>query len=177
MLKHAFWLLAAVALSAAAQDGPGSRPSELNGIDFLVGKWTLSSEASSPDGTMEKSTGTMTGTWILGKRHVQMIQSQKTMGMDVEGALMLSWDEKKEQYISTWFDSTTGHPMLGWGPMKDGKLTTTTEEIDFGPEMGGKMRIKMDLVKKSNDAFTLTVYGGAEGNWMQFFKADYSRRK
>lgn len=176
MHKHISLFLVAMAISATAQDGPGARPSELDQLGFLAGRWTLTMKAQTPDGGSESATGTMEGKWMLGKRHLQCLQSQKLMGIDMEGALMFSWDETKDQFVSTWFDSMSGRPMTGHGVMKDGTLTTTTEAYDMGEEMG-KMRVRMTLKKKSNDAFSMQVFGGDEGKWMPFFEAEYARKK
>ncbi len=177
MLKHAVWLLALASIAVSAQDNPTARPKELDALGFLAGNWTLKADAMRPDGTTEVTTGVMAGKWIVGKRHLEMIQSQKVMGMEMEGALIVSWDEHKNQYVTSWFDSMSGRPMNGWGDMKGNVLTTTTELYDMGPEMGGKMRIKMVLTKNTNDTFSMHVSGGDGSDWMTFFKADFTRKR
>lgn len=177
MLKSTFLCALVLSCVAFGQDGPAARPRQLDQLGFLAGKWTVEMSASMPDGSTETSKGAMEGKWTLLNRHLQMSQTGTVMGQPIEGILMLSFDSVENKFVSTWFDNMTGRPLTGFGEMKDGKLVTTTDVVDFGEEMGGKMRVRMELTKRSNDAFTMKVMGGEEGKWMPFFTSEYKRAK
>ncbi len=150
---------------AAAQDMP-SRPKQLENLDFLAGKWAAAAD--------KENNTTMVINWALGKRYMKFEQSGKLMGVDSEGLMMLTFDETKNKYSSTWFDSWSGHPMTGTGDWKGNVLTTITESVEM---MGQKTNIRMTLTKKSNDAFDMDVASGEGDKWETMIQFKYVRAK
>ena len=167
-MKRSLTLLATVFVSMAMATQTAERPKQLDALDYFTGKWVTESTSTPGD------TSTFTGDWVLGKRHLRMQQAGKMMGMQMEGLMMLTWDETKNKYSSTWFDSMGGMVMTGYGDWKGDVLTTTTEAVEME---GQKMKIRVLMTKKGTGKFEMDVAGGDGDKWQSFLNMTYVKAK
>ena len=164
-MKRAF-VLSTLVLASFAMAQNQERPKQLDWLDGLTGKWMLDEKVS-------KEKGTCKAAWVLNKRHVQMDFSGTVMDMPMEGLMIVSWDESRNKYVSTWFDSMGGMAISGYGDVKDNTLTTTTEMLDI---MGQKGKIRM-ILTKGKEGFTMNVGMGDGDKYETFLDNHFVRGK
>ncbi len=167
-MKRSLSLITAVLASIAMASQTADLPKELKTLDYFAGRWAT--ESTTKDGP----SCAYTGEWVLGKRHLRMEVNGTLMGMKFEGMMLLTFDESRGKYASTWADSLGGMVATGYGDWKGDTLTTTTEMLEMG---GQKMRIRATLTKKSPEKWVYDVSGGDGDKWQSFMNLMYVKQK
>jgi hypothetical protein len=149
-------------------------------LQKLVGEWTQESEAAmGPDKPTEKWVGTesvrsLGGIWILAEG-----QGEMPGGGTMTSIITLGYDPQKKRFVGTFIAS-----MMTYLWVYDGELdaagrvlTLNAEGPDFAVE--GKMAKYRDVIEfKTDDHRVLTSHVlGDDGNWQEFMRADYRRKK
>ena len=148
-------------------------------LQQLVGEWNVESEANfGPDQPSFKCSGTesvrsLGGFWTVGEGKANM------MGMQVNSVMTLGYDPQKKKYVGTWVDSVQSHMWHYTGTLDEsGKVLTLEAE---GPNMlaPGEMAKYRDVIEiKSKDEKILrSSMQNADGEWVNFMTATYTRKK
>lgn len=167
-MKRSLTLLATVLVSMSMAAQTSELPKELKTLDYFTGKW------ATKDTAKDAPSCKYMGQWVLGKRYMQMNVSGTLMGMTFDGILMVTYDESRKQYATTWFDSLAGQVMTGYGDWKGQSLTTITEAEEIN---GQKMRIRATMTKKTDDSWVYDVSGGDGDKWESFVNFTYFKVK
>lgn len=148
-------------------------------LQEMVGEWTfegsmtmeLDKPAESFKGT--ESVRSLDGIWIVAEGQGDMAGCPGTTIMT------LGYDLQKRRYVGTFIATMMTHLWLYEGSLDAGEsaLTLETEGPDMTAE--GKMAKFRDVIEfESHDHRTLTSYLlGDDGNWREFVKAHYWRRR
>lgn len=155
----------------------GTKPSpEHQWLQKLVGEWRTESEMMMPDGQTMNTTGTervksVGGLWAYGEG-----QGGMPDGNSMQYYTGLGYDVTFKQYRGFMMMSVSSHLWKYEGELSaDGKTMTLNCE---GPNMEGEgTAMYRDVIEIIDDNHrTLTSYGQqADGKWMQFMKASYTR--
>lgn len=178
-LLTAFALLAIV--SSASQDGAPTvtQTSQHEWLKQLVGEWTMQSEAVMAEGAdpmqfdateTVKSFGDL---WILA-------EGRGDFGGMKHGSMMtLGYDPNKKAFVGTWIDTMTAYLWVYRGTLDESKkvLTLEAEGPSFGdPNEMAQYRDVITIVDKDHKTLTSSMLGD-DGEWTQFMKAEYTRKK
>ena len=93
--------------------------------------------------------------------------------------MTLGYDPQKQRYVGTWIGSMMTHLWVYDGELDAaGKLLTLNAE-DPSMAAEGKMAKYKDVIEiKSDDHRVMTSHTlDDDGNWQQFIKVNYSRKK
>ena len=149
-------------------------------LQQFVGDWTYESECDmGPDQPRGKFTGSESarsigGLWILAEG-----QGQMPDGGAATMFLTIGFDPQRKRYVGTWIGSmmTTLWVYDGW---LDEAGTTLTLEAE-GPSMAaeGKTAKYRDVTefKSADHRVFRSMMLGDDGQWKEFMKADYRRKK
>lgn len=149
-------------------------------LEKLVGEWTYEVEAiMAPDQPPVKSTGTesvrsLGGLWFIAEGQGEM------PGCGPSTAIMtLGYDPSRKQFVGTFIASMMTYMFSYTGSLDENERVLTLETE--GPSMTaeGKMARYRDIIEiKGNDERTLTSRGlSDDGQWHQFMKATYRRKR
>jgi len=149
-------------------------------LQKLVGEWTYESESEmGPDAPTVRCTGsesvrTLGGLWTLGEGQFE------GPGGGLDTTLMtLRYDPEKKRFVGTFIGSMMTYLWLYDGELDESEkiLTLNAEGPDF--TQPGKTAKYKDVIEfKSDDHRVLTSQAlGADGQWHQFMKANYRRKK
>lgn len=166
-MKYLFVFFALIVASLASSQQM-ERPKELDKLDFFAGRWVTEK------GTPENSTNKFTATWELGKRHLVIRQTGKVQGMEMEGMMVMSWDEAKKKYIATWFDSMGGMAISGWGGWNGDSFVTVSDRLKIEGMDG---MIRTTFTKTGDDKMTMDVSLGEGEKWQSFLNITFDRQK
>jgi hypothetical protein len=150
-------------------------------LQKLVGEWTYEIEVKmGPDLSVEKATGIESvrslwgGLWILAEAQGEMPGCGAATTM-----MTLGYDPQQQRYVGTWIGSMMTHLWVYDGELDAAeKVLTLASE---GPSMtaeGRMARYKDAIEFKSDDRRVLTSHVlGDDGQWHQFMRANYRRKK
>ena len=149
-------------------------------LQKLVGEWTHEAEASmGPGKPPEKCVGTesvrsLGGLWILAEG-----QGEMPGGGLATTIVTLGYDPQKKRFVGTFVASMMTYLWVYDGELDAAErvLTLNAEGPDFTVE--GKMAKYRDVIEfKTDDHRVLTSHAlGDDGNWHEFMRADYRRKK
>jgi hypothetical protein len=151
-------------------------------LEKFVGDWTYIFEheaGMTPDNEPGQFTGSESarsigGLWILAEGKGKMPD-----GGDATMFLTIGYDPQRKRYVGTWIGSmmTTLWIYDGW---LDEAKTTITLEAE-GPSMSGDGKIAKyrDIHEFKNRDYRVarSMLLGDDGQWKEFMKADYRRKK
>jgi hypothetical protein len=146
-------------------------------LQRLIGEWTYKGEVQGPDGQSLESRGTervrgVGGLWVVaeGSGEIPGGETGETM-------LTLGYDPQKKRFVGTWLGSMMANLWVYEGWLAGDTLTLETEGPSMeSPEKLSMYRESIELVGDDHRIFRSQVQG-ADGNWQEFMKTDYRRRK
>jgi len=147
-------------------------------LQQLVGDWTGVAEANMGPGTdpmrieSTEHVRSLGGFWILAEGAATI------QGTPVSTVMTLGYDPRQEKYVGSWVDSTSTHMWSYKGTLDDAKTTLTleTEGPDFGdPTKNARYRDVIEVKGKDKKVLTSWVLA-ADGNWISFMSAEYTRK-
>jgi hypothetical protein len=154
---------------------------EHNWLQKLVGEWTYESGTTmEPDKPDDKSVGiesvrSIGGLWTLAEG-----QGEMPGGGNMTSITTLGYDPQKNRFVGTVIISMMNYLWIYDGGTLDADEKMLTLEAE-GPSMAddGKMAKYKDVLEfKSDDYRVMTSYVMKDdGQWEQFMKTDYRRRK
>jgi hypothetical protein len=149
-------------------------------LQRLVGEWTYETEAATEPGKPpEKLAGTesvrsMGGVWVLCEGSCEM-----PGGGTATTLMTLGYDPQKKRYVGTFIGSMMTYLWVYDGSLDAAEkvLTLEAEGPSFVAE--GKLTKYKDAIElKSDDHRVLTSRAlGDDGEWREFMKASYRRKK
>ena len=148
-------------------------------LEQLVGTWSVETEMSGPGMPPMKSTGTDTcrslgGRWVICELNATM----PGMG-NMSAILSVGYNSETGKYQGTWIDTVHDHLWVYDGTLDPTRKILTLEAE--GPNMmdpaKGMTKYRDVIEFKSADHRTLTSSALADGQWVQFVKADYRKKK
>ena len=149
-------------------------------LQRLVGDWTYEAEASmGPDNPSEMSTGTenvrsLGGLWTIAEG-----QGEMPGGAPMTSVMTIGYDPQKKRFVGTFIASVMTNLWVYDGELDPTEkiLTLNAEGPDFQqPDKTVKYKDVIEL--KDNDHRVLTSHLlGDDGQWSQFMKATYYRKK
>lgn len=137
----------------------------------LIGDWTCDVNFwATPEAPVDKSSGTVKRTWILGGRYMEETFQGTAMGMPFEGQGLLAYDKNQGHYESTWIDSLNTGIHRQQGKADAGGKSFTFEGENFCPMMNKIKWTKSTVEINSNDKNTLRMFEkGPDGKeWKSF---------
>ncbi len=149
-------------------------------LQRLVGEWTMEGECDmGPGQPVSKTTGTESGRSIGGLWVVAEGKGEMTDGNTGTMIMTLGFDPEKKRFTGTWIGSMMTNLWIYDGELDaTGRVLTLNAE---GPDMAteGKTAKYRDVIEfKSDDHRVLTSHMlGGDGEWVQFLKADYRRKR
>jgi Protein of unknown function (DUF1579) len=149
-------------------------------LQRLVGDWTVEAEASmGPDKPLETCAGTenvrsLGGLWIVAEG-----QSEMPGGGPMTSLMIVGYDPQKKRFAGTFIASVMTNLWVYDGELDHAEkiLTLNAEGPDFAqPDKTVKYKDVIEF--KSEDHRRLTSHMlGDDGQWHQFMKANYYRKK
>ncbi len=149
-------------------------------LERFLGEWTVEGECDmGPDQPKAKHSGSerfrsMGGMWMIGEGRMEMPGGG-------EGTMLtaLGYDPRRGRFVGTWVGSMMDFMWVYEGELDPAGrvLTLSTEGPEFCVE--GKMAKYRDVHEfKSEDHRVLTAWKlGDDGEWRQFMRADFRRKK
>ena len=145
----------------------------------LVGEWTYEFEAQEPDKSPEKLTGTETvrsmgGIWVLCEG-----QGEMPGGGIAVNLITLGYDTEKKHFVGTFIGSMMTSLWVYDGWLEAGEKVLTLEA--HGPSFTGDGTISkyhdvIELQDSDHRTMTSSVLG-EDGQWQQFMKMTFQRKK
>lgn len=138
------------------------------------GGWRVTGHFLEPDGSKSMVCGTACFRMVLGGRWQEQVLTATMKGKRFEGRGMTGYDNAKQRFENTWFDTmSTSHAPAYGQRSEDGKTLTLTGEW----EMPGGMKMPFRYVSTYvNDCrMTFQMYMTMEGQEMLMGEIVYSR--
>jgi hypothetical protein len=169
----------------AAIDRAGGPAPEHAFLEPMVGEFDCQiSMWPRPGAEALTAKATSTGTWIMGKRFVQL-ENTPAEGeeLKISTMQMLGYDKRTSRYFNWGIDSTNTYCLLARGTRNEGDGTFTLLGRD---EVPGRKHTSFKQIFKveSNDAFTVEVHIQAPGSagadvegWFRTIEIKYARKK
>jgi hypothetical protein len=169
----------------AAIDRAGGPAPEHAFLEPMVGEFDCQiSMWPRPGAEALTAKATSTGTWIMGKRFVQLENSPaEGEELKIDTMQILGYDKRTSRYFNWGIDSTNTYCLLARGTRNEGDGTFTLLGRDEVP--GRKHTSFKQVIKvESNDAFAVEVHIQAPGaagadieGWFRTIEIKYARKK
>lgn len=172
-LLAVFAAVLVVPAMAQQMEIPSTEP--VQKLSWLVGEWTSKDKMMDMTGASVESDGSASSKFVLKGRYVSF-NTKMSMGPmgDAEGQLMMTFNELKNRYEATWFDSTSGQAIPFAGSLEGDKLTLTSEAIEY-PEIGA-LRFRATYTKASATQVKMTLDIEMGGQWMTQVESTYTKK-
>jgi hypothetical protein len=150
-------------------------------LEKFIGEWDVEGEAKmAPDQPFERFRGServrsLGGLWIVAEGEMPGGEG----GAAVTTIMTIGYDPHRWRFVGTFIASMMTHLWLYEGALDDGERVLTLETE--GPDMNrqGKMVRYKDVHELKGDGHRVltSIMLGEDGNWHEFMRADYRRRK
>ncbi len=172
-------LIVAIPQDAAELPEPTVASAEHQWLKQLVGNWTVTSEAIMAPGAepmMMESTESVRALgdlWVVSEGEASFGDTQ------FQSMMTLGYDPQKKAFVGTWVDTMQTHLWVYRGQLDQAKKVLTLNTEGPGIEDPTKMASYRDVFELvSPDHKVLTSWAqGEDGEWTQFMKADFRRKK
>lgn len=147
-------------------------------LQQLVGHWTCVAEANMGPGTdpirieSTEHVRSLGGLWVLAEGAATI------QGTPVATVMTIGYDPRQGKYVGSWVDSTQTHMWSYKGTLDDAKKTLTLEAEgpDFSdPTKTTRYRDVIEVQSQDKKVMTSWVLA-ADGNWISFMSAEYTRK-
>jgi hypothetical protein len=148
-------------------------------LQQLVGDWSYEAVAEEPGKPPERASGSehvrsIGDIWFIAEGEGEM-----PGGGPATTCMTLGYDPQKARFVGTWIGSMMHHMWVYDGALDAAEkvLTLESEGPDFS--VPGRLRNYRDVIEfKNADHRVLTSHAlGDDGDWHQFMRADYRRKK
>jgi hypothetical protein len=133
---------------------------------------------SDPSRPPEDSTGTMTGTWVLGNRYVQQNFEGTFMGAPFNGVGYVGYDNVSKKIQSVWMDSASTGMMWMTGSADAAGKVVSTKGTMSDPSSGRTLPVEDKITIADNDHMKMEMMAkGAGGKMTKVMEIEYTRKK
>ena len=148
-------------------------------LDQLKGEWKANvTYWFMPDADPMPSSGTMTNSWALNDRFLQMDYKGSVMGQPFEGFGHIGFDKVRKQYVGYWVDSMGTQMMnVSTGSLSNDRKSLTLRRTALEPITGKEREVKEILTIKSANEHHWQMWGYApDGTFFRMVEVVYKRK-
>lgn len=145
----------------------------------LVGEWEASSETITEPGAEPSRWEISESVRAIGELWIVAEGTATYEGQPFTSMLTLGYDPNKDAFVGTWVDSIQSMMWTYLGKLDNEKRVLTLEAE--GPSSGdatktAKYRDQLELINSDHKRMTSSVLGD-DGNWQEYMRVDYQRKK
>ena len=158
----------------------GTPSEEHKALEPLAGTWHAEVKFyMAPGKPPEVSEGTMTRTWILGKRFLKEEYEGKAIGESFRGLGLTGYDRKKQKYTAMWIDSMSTSIGTQLGTYDASTKTFTFTQQMFDPFVGAEVKTRDVLRIVSDDRVVQEMFKQMPGGKTEVktLEITYTRKK
>lgn len=172
--------LAIVAVASVSGDARARQsPEQAAFLQRLSGEWSAVAEATLGPGQEPVRTESREVARMLGGRWLVAESTRSAGGRQLTSILTLGYDRVTERFVGTWIDALQAHMWHYSGTLNESgtALTLETEGPILGdPTRRAKYREVIEIHTPDHKTVRSMILG-PDGEWFEFARADYRRRR